>query len=271
MQAPYLAAAVQMDSSTDQEANLEQATELIQQAAREGAQLVVLPELFSYLGDLAQLALKAQSMDGPVLQQMRQLAIEHQLVLCAGTLAIASTSDPHKVHNRSVLFGPHGQVLSTYDKIHCFDIRLPQVSVVESDYVCAGTDVSIAATPVGQVGQAICYDLRFPELFRRLALDGMQICLLPAAFTEQTGEAHWEVLVRARAIENQSYFIAANQCGQYGSNIRCFGNSLIVDPWGNVLARGEACRAGVIYGEVDLARQREIRAQLPALTHRRLV
>lgn len=121
MQAPYLAAAVQMDSSTDRKANLQQATTLIQQAAREGARLVVLPELFSYLGDPAQLATTAQSMDGQVLQHMRKLAIEHQLVLCAGTLAIVSASDPKKVHNRSVLFGPHGQILSTYDKIHCFE------------------------------------------------------------------------------------------------------------------------------------------------------
>lgn len=226
--------------------------------------------MFPYLGSLANLKCHAETMDGPTLQKMRDLAIEHQLVLCAGSMAIASPTDPSKVFNRSVLFGPHGQVLSTYDKIHCFDINLPDVKTVESNYVQAGNQLADAATPLGHIGQAICYDLRFPEIFRRLTEDGMQICVLPAAFTDKTGQAHWEVLLRARAIENQVYVIAANQCGMYGDSILCHGNSMIVDPWGTILARGDREKPGIIFAEIDLGRQRQLRKELPALQHRRM-
>ncbi|MBA2117186.1 carbon-nitrogen hydrolase family protein [Bremerella alba] len=271
MIAPYLVAALQMDSGAEKPVNLEQAESMIADAAQAGAQLVVLPELFPYLGKVSQLRKNSESMDGNVLRTMRGLAIKHQLVLCAGSVAIAADDDPDKVINRSVLFGPYGQVLATYDKIHCFDINLPDVKVVESDYVRAGSQLSVASTSLGHIGQAICYDLRFPEIFRRLTEDGMQICVLPAAFTDKTGQAHWEVLARARAIENQIYVVAANQCGMYGDSIQCHGNSLIIDPWGKVLARGEHHQPGIIYAEIDLASQRKIRAELPALSHRRMV
>jgi len=270
MIAPYVVAALQMDSGAEKSDNLEQAESMIADAAREGAQLVVLPELFPYLGNVSQLRKNAETMDGPVLKTMRGLAIEHEIVLCAGSVAVAADNDPHKVVNRSILFGPHGQVLATYDKIHCFDIDLPDVKVVESDYVRAGSQLSVASTPLGHIGQAICYDLRFPEIFRRLTEDGMQVCVLPAAFTDKTGQAHWEVLARARAIENQVYVVAANQCGRYGDTIQCHGNSLIIDPWGKVLARGDHHQRGIIYAEIDLAAQRKIRAELPALSHRRM-
>ncbi|PQO30614.1 hypothetical protein C5Y96_14185 [Blastopirellula marina] len=270
MIAPYVVAALQMDSGAEKSVNLAQAESMIDEAAQAGAQLVVLPELFPYLGNLSELRANAETMDGKVLQTMRTLAIKHQLVLCAGSVAIAASDDPTKVVNRSILFGPHGQVLSTYDKIHCFDINLPEVKVAESDYVRAGSQLSVAATPLGHIGQAICYDLRFPEIFRRLTEDGMQICVLPAAFTDKTGQAHWEVLSRARAIENQIYVIAANQCGIYGDSVQCHGNSLIIDPWGKVLARGKHHQPGIIYAEIDLATQRKIRAELPALSHRRM-
>ncbi|MFN3152765.1 carbon-nitrogen hydrolase family protein [Bremerella sp.] len=270
MIAPYLVAALQMDSGAEKSVNLEQAESMITDAAAAGAKLVVLPELFPYLGSVSKLRENSETMDGKALQMMRGLAIQHQLVLCAGSVAIAAGDDPTKVMNRSVLFGPHGQVLATYDKIHCFDINLPDVKVVESDYVRAGSQLSVASTPLGHIGQAICYDLRFPEIFRRLTEDGMQICVLPAAFTDKTGKAHWEVLARARAIENQIYVIAANQCGLYGDSIECHGNSLIIDPWGKVLARGDNRKPGIIYAEIDLAAQRKIRAELPALSHRRM-
>lgn len=270
MIAPYVVAALQMDSGAEKSDNLAQAEAMIVEAAQAGAQLVVLPELFPYLGHLSELREHAETMDGKVLQTMRGLAIQHQLVLCAGSVAIAASDDPTKVVNRSILFGPHGQVLATYDKIHCFDINLPDVKVVESDYVRAGSHLSVAATPLGHIGQAICYDLRFPEIFRRLTEDGMQICVLPAAFTDKTGQAHWEVLARARAIENQIYVVAADQCGMYGDSIRCHGNSLIIDPWGKVLARGDHREPGIIYAEINLAAQRKIRAELPALSHRRM-
>ena len=271
MIAPYVVAALQMDSGAEKSVNLEQAESMITDAAAEGAQLVVLPELFPYLGNATKLRENSETMDGQVLQTMRGLAIRHEIVLCAGSVAIAASEDPSKVINRSVLFGPHGQVLATYDKIHCFDINLPDVKMIESDYVRAGSQLSVAATSLGHIGQAICYDLRFPEIFRRLTEDGMQVCVLPAAFTDKTGQAHWEVLARARAIENQIYVIAANQCGKYGDTIECYGNSLIIDPWGKVLARGEHRQPGIIYAEIDLAAQRKIRTELPALSHRRMV
>ncbi|WP_158262187.1 MULTISPECIES: carbon-nitrogen hydrolase family protein [Pirellulaceae] len=270
MIAPYLAAAIQLDSGTEKIANLAQAEDLIVQAATEGAKLVVLPELFPYLGNLVNLKQHAEAMDGPVFTKMRALASEHQLVLCAGSVAVASTEEPNKVLNRSVIFGPSGQVLSSYDKIHCFDINLAEVKTIESNYVKAGSQLAEASTPLGHVGQAICYDLRFPEVFRRLTENGMQICLLPAAFTDKTGQAHWEVLLRARAIENQVYVIAANQCGMYGDSIRCHGNSMIVDPWGTILARGAHETPGIIFAEIDLAKQRQLRKELPALKHRRM-
>lgn len=270
MNPPFLAAALQMDSGTDLSANLEQAESMVRQAAEEGAKLVVLPELFPYLGNLASLREHAQTIDGPVLRKMRGLAIEHQLVLCAGSVAVLSDDDPTRVFNRSVVFGPHGQTLATYDKIHCFDINLPDVQVVESNYVQAGNKLSVASTSVGRIGQAICYDLRFPELFRHLTEEGMQICLMPAAFTQKTGEAHWEVLTRARAIENQVFMIAVDQCGIYGDSIHCHGNSMIVDPWGTILAQGESAKPQIIFAEIDLAKQRKIRKDLPALAHRKL-
>ncbi|RCS56167.1 carbon-nitrogen hydrolase family protein [Bremerella cremea] len=270
MNTPYLAAAIQLDSGTDKSVNLAHAEALIVQAATQGAKLVVLPELFPYLGNLVTLKQHAETMDGPVLQKMRSLASEHGLVLCAGSMAIASTEDPSKVLNRSVIFGPHGQVLAAYDKIHCFDINLADVKTVESDFVKAGSQLVDTSTSIGHVGQAICYDLRFPEIFRRLTENGMQICLLPAAFTDKTGQAHWEVLVRARAIENQVYVIAANQCGMYGDSIRCHGNSMIVDPWGTILARADQEKPGIIFAEIDLGKQRRLRKELPALQHRRM-
>lgn len=270
MNQPFLAAALQMDSGTNPSANLEQAESMVRKAAGEGAKLVVLPELFPYLGNLASLREHAQTTDGPVMRTMRDLAVEHQLVLCAGSAAILSEQDPTRVVNRSMIFGPQGQTLATYDKIHCFDINLSDVQVVESNYVQAGSNLSIASTSLGHIGQAICYDLRFPELFRRLTEEGMQICVLPAAFTAKTGEAHWEVLLRARAIENQVFVIAADQCGMYGDSIRCHGNSMIVDPWGAILAQGDAAKPGIIFAEIDLAKQRQIRSELPALTHRKL-
>ncbi|MBI1248971.1 carbon-nitrogen hydrolase family protein [bacterium] len=271
MISPFVAAALQMNSGAEKSANLAQAEAMIAEAASQGARLVVLPELFPFLGKVSQLRENAESMDGKVLRRMRELAIEHQLVLCAGSMAFPAEGDPLKVVNRSIIFGPHGQTLATYDKIHCFDINLPEVHVVESDYVRPGSHLSVASTPLGHIGQAICYDLRFPEIFRRLTVDGMQICVLPSAFTAKTGQAHWEVLVRARAIENQIYIVAANQCGVYADSIPCFGNSLIVDPWGKILARGDCQTPGVVSAEIDLAYQRKIRTELPALTHRQMI
>lgn len=267
---PYVVAALQMDSGAEKSANLEQAESMIVDAAEQGAKLIVLPELFPFLGKVSQLRENAESMDGPILKRMRELAIQHEIVLCAGSLAIADSDDPEKVINRSVLFGPLGQTLATYDKIHCFDINLPDVQVIESNYVRAGSQLSVASTPLGHVGQAICYDLRFPEIFRRLTEDGMQVCVLPAAFTDKTGQAHWEVLARARAIENQIYVIAANQCGLYADSIQCYGNSMIIDPWGKVLSRAGGREPGIVYAEIDLAAQRKIRTELPALSHRRM-
>jgi len=270
MQTRYLAAAVQMDSGTDKSANIDQAERSIREASAEGAALVVLPELFTYLGDLETLEKHADLPNGEALERMRSLAKELDLVLCTGSIAIKREDSPDQVANRSVLFGPLGQTLSSYDKIHCFDIHYGDIQVEESKFIAAGSTTSVSATSLGHIGQAICYDLRFPELFRKMSEDGMQVCCVPSAFTYRTGQAHWQILLRARAIENQAYVVAANQCGMYGKSVRCYGNSQIIDPWGEVLSSLGDDRPGIVYAEIDLERQRKIRRELPALEHRRL-
>jgi len=265
----FVAAAVQMNSNSEKDRNLDVAERMIETAVEKGAQLVVLPELFSFLGELPKIHEAAEAMNGPTVKRLTQIAQTNQITLCAGSIAIAD-SNTGNVLNRSILFGPMGQILETYDKIHCFDIKLPDVEVVESAYITHGSQLQVTATPIGHVGQAICYDLRFPELFRGLTQSGMQTCVMPSAFTQKTGAAHWEVLARARAIENQIFLVAPNQCGLYGNSIKCYGNSMIVDPWGKILAKADSSNPEVIVAEIDLEFQREVRRTLPCLNHRRL-
>lgn len=264
----YRAAAVQMSSGEDVAANLASATHGVEQAAAAGARLVVLPEMFACLGRVEAIVASAETIPGPTSDALCQLARRLQIILVAGSFAERSPR-PDKVYNTSLLMGPDGAILASYRKIHLFDVDLPgQVSLTESSWIVPGDATATVATPLGCIGQAICYDLRFPELFRELADAGADVICVPAAFTLPTGRDHWEVLARARAIENQAFVVAANQFGRHTPQLTTYGRSMIVDPWGTPLAVA-ADGVGIAMAEIDLARMQEIRRRLPALDHRR--
>ena len=265
----YLAAAIQMNAGPDKAANLERAERLVRLGAARGANLVALPEVFNWRGKRNDQAAAAETLDGQSLTLMSRLARELQIHIVAGSITEHVAGDS-RCYNTSALIGPDGRQLVVYRKIHLFDVDLPgRVTVRESDAKLAGADVVTAATPLGAIGLSICYDLRFPELYRRLAFAGAQILSVPSAFTFPTGEAHWEPLIRARAIENQAYVIAPAQFGPNIYGYSDYGNSMIVDPWGRVLARA-ADQEGVVVAPIDLEYQERVRRELPALKHARL-
>jgi deaminated glutathione amidase len=265
----HLVAAIQMATSSDKSANLEKAENLIRLAAARGAKLVGLPEVFNWRGKRPEEAAAAESLDGVTLTLMAGLARELEIYLLAGS--ITEDAPGHtKRYNTSVLFGPDGERLAVYRKIHLFDVDLPgRVTIKESDAKIPGSEVVTAATSLGPVGLSVCYDLRFPELFRRLVFSGARILTIPSAFTFPTGEAHWEVLIRARAIENQCYVVAPAQFGPNVHGFSDYGNSMIVDPWGRVLARAGDSE-GVVIAPIDMAYLERVRRELPSLTHARL-
>ena len=216
-------AVIQMNARIDKEANLATAERLLRAAALEKPQLVVLPELFNAFGDLSAVVQQAEPIPGPTSNLLSAWAKELGVVLCAGSVCEQSSA-PGRGYNTSLLFDYDGALLARYRKMHLFDVELPgQVSVCESRWMQAGEDVVMTATRLGNIGQAICYDVRFPELFRRLAQCGAEIVCVPAAFTATTGPAHWEVLLRARAIENQCYVLAANQYGAHDAKQASYG------------------------------------------------
>jgi predicted amidohydrolase len=264
----YLAAAVQMHADLDKGRNLEIAKRLVTEAASRGAALVVLPEYFNALGHLAEMVRQAEPIPGPTSTAMSRLAAECSVTLVAGTICEAGAT-PERAYNTSLVFDPTGREVARYRKMHLFDVDLPgQVTFAESRWIAPGECSSAVRLALGCVGQAVCYDLRFPELFRRLADEGMDVLAFPSAFAAPTGAAHWEILLRARAIENQCYVVAADQFGQHTTNLVTYGHSMIIDPWGIPLASlddGE----GIVLAEIDLARLAEIRRQLPALAHRK--
>ena len=264
-----LAAAIQMSAGRDKAANLERAERLIRIAAARGADLAVLPEVFNWRGKRSEEAAEVEALDGPTLSLMARIAGELKLHLVAGSITERGP-DQDRSYNTSVLFGPDGKRIAVYRKIHLFDVDLPgRVSFKESDGKLSGQEVVCADTALGKIGLSVCYDLRFPELYRLLAHDGARIVTVPSAFTFHTGEAHWEVLLRARAIEDQVYVVAS---GQFGPNVHGFsdyGNSMIVDPWGRVLARA-ADQEGVIVAPLDLDYLERVRRELPSLRHARL-
>ena len=263
----FRAAVIQLNSQLNRDQNIKHATEAIHHAADDGAQLVVLPELFNGLAHLSQVVRQAEPLSGPTLQAMSDLARDRRIYLCAGSIC-EQVPDDSRCFNTSLLFDPSGQQIAVYRKIHLFDIELDDVTYFESQFMRAGKPCSPVQTSLAPIGQAICYDLRFPELFRDLVGRGAQLLLLPAAFTHKTGEAHWDVLLRARAIENQCFVLAANQCGRHGESLTTYGHSQIIDPWGNVLAAAEATPA-VVVADIDLSQLDRQRAQLPCLEHRR--
>jgi predicted amidohydrolase len=262
------AAAIQLNSTDDRDRNLATADKLVRAAVRDGAELVVLPERWSLLGTVEQLAAGAEPLDGPAIAWARATARELAIELVAGSIA-ERRAGRERIANTSVHVGPDGEIRAVYRKLHLFDVEVGGTVYRESAGAEPGEEIvtSALAGDVG-LGMAICYDLRFPELFRILALRGALVVTLPAAFTLATTRDHWEALLRARAIENQSFMVAPNQIGVSPPGNRCGGRSLIVDPWGLVLATAPDAECHVV-ADLDFERQREIRASLPSLAHRR--
>jgi len=261
------AAAIQLNSTGDRARNRASAELLVRAAAADGAAFVVLPEKWNVLGTPEQLAAGAEPLDGPSTTWARELARELRVDLVAGS--IVELREDGRRFNTSVHVGPDGEPKAVYRKLHLFDVEVAGVVYRESDGEDPGEEIVTTALADGtEVGMAICYDLRFPELFRILTLNGARVLVLPSAFTLATTRDHWEVLLRARAIENQCYVVAANQIGEHAPGKSSGGRSLIADPWGTVLATAPDAE-GCALAELDLARQDAIRARLPALAHRR--
>lgn len=264
-------ALVQMTSTDDVAANLLAASRLVEEAATRGAKLIALPENFAFLRREGRPIACAQGLDGEILGCLRDLARRLQIRILGGSFPEAMPND-ERVFNTSVLISPAGEIEAVYRKIHLFDVDLGASGggvYRESAVVAPGREVVVAQTPDAVIGLSVCYDLRFPELYRELAARGAQILAVPSAFTRETGKDHWEVLLRARAIENQAFVIAPAQCGRHSESRASHGRSLIVDPWGLVLAQGgdQPC---VVLADCDLGELARIRASLPALKHRRL-
>jgi predicted amidohydrolase len=265
-----VAAAVQMTSAAEVEANLEAAERLVTQAAERGASLVGLPENFAFLRSEGFPVPEAQDLDGPWVTRMGELARRLRITLLLGSLPERIDGE-RKIHNTSVLLGPDGRRLATYRKIHLFDIDLPGMEhLKESRAVAPGREVVVADSPCGRLGLSICYDIRFPELYRAQSRQGARVLAVPSAFTERTGRDHWELLLRARAVENLAYVFAPAQVGLHGSGRASWGHAMIVGPWGDVLAEVTQPRTGLAVAELDFDVQDRIRRELPALDHRKL-
>lgn len=262
-------AAVQLNSQDDKPRNVQRALELIERAADEGAELIVLPEYVTYLGRRSGYADAAEPVPGPVTEQFAASARRRGVYLLAGSL-LERSAVAGRYYNTSLLFDPQGELVAKYRKIHLFDLDLgPETNGYrESAMILPGEEIVTAPLGGRRIGLTTCYDLRFPELYRLLALDGAEVITVPAAFTLETGRDHWELLLRARAVENQVYVIAAAQVGSYPPGQRCYGRSMIVDPWGTVLAQAPD-EETVVLATLDFARLRRIRAMLPTLTNRR--
>ena len=264
-----LAAVVQMTSTAEVERNLAAAEALVERAAARGATFIGLPENFAFLRSEGQPVPEPQDLDGAWITRMAGLARRLGVTLLLGSLPERVPGDT-RVRNTSVLLGPDGVALAAYRKIHLFDIDLPGMEhLKESKAVVPGDEIVVASTTFGPVGLSICYDIRFPELYRELSRRGARVLCVPSAFTERTGKAHWEVLLRARAIENLAYVFAPAQVGHHGGGRASHGQALIVDPWGAVIAQvpdGE----GIALAELDFERLERLRRELPALQHVRL-
>jgi deaminated glutathione amidase len=262
------AAAIQLNSTDDADRNLATADRLVRDAAARGAELVVLPEKWSVLGTGEHLAAGAQPLDGPAIRWARGIARELGLDLIAGSI-VERVPGREKTSNTSVHVGPDGEVKATYRKLHMFDVEVDGVQYAESAHEDPGDEVIITELADGtKLGMTVCYDVRFPELYRLLSARGAQTISVPSAFTLATTRDHWEVLLRARAIENQSFVVAPNQIGPHPGGYRSGGRSMIVDPWGLVLAGAPDAETAIV-ADLDADNLREVRRRLPALSHRR--
>jgi deaminated glutathione amidase len=267
------AAAVQLNSNEDKDRNLEAADRLTRAAAADGAELVVLPEKFNVIGSHEDYIRGAETLEGRTVGWARDVARELGIDLVAGSIP-ERREGREKLSNTSVHVGPDGELRGVYRKIHMFDVEVGGQVYLESEAEEAGDEIVLSETAAGlPLGLTVCYDLRFPELYRILAVRGARVISLPAAFTKFTGQAHWEILIRARAIENQAFVVAADQIGPIPQGRETFGGSLIVDPWGDVLARAADAVDGpvgesFVAADLDLERQEEVREKLPSLANR---
>jgi len=262
----FKVAAVQMASGPNVAGNISEARRLIAKAVEQGARLVVLPEFFAIMGmsDQDKVKVREQPGQGPIQAFLSETARKHKIWLVGGSIPLVAKS-PDKVLNSCLVYDESGAQVARYDKIHLFNMDLGNENYDEARTIEPGSQVVMVDSPFGRIGLAVCYDLRFPELFR--SMKNVDIIVMPSAFTETTGKVHWEVLVRARAIENLAYVIAAAQGGYHVNGRETHGNSMIVDPWGRVqdrLPRG----SGVAMGEINPSYQASLRKSLPALTHR---
>jgi len=259
-------AAIQMVSGPRVADNLQVAGRLIEDAVAQGAQLLALPEYFPIIGatDADRVRAREDFGSGPIQEWLAATAQRHGIWIFAGSLPLTATS-PDKMRNSTLVFNPAGVCVERYDKVHLFGFRKGEESYDEAAFIEPGNDLVAVDTPFGRVALSICYDLRFPELYR--ALGTVDLILVPAAFTDTTGRAHWEILLRARAIENQCYLLAVGQGGKHENGRMTHGNSMIVDPWGEILDR-KMKGPGVVIADLDHARIAEIRESLPALAHR---
>jgi len=265
-------AAIQMASGPNINSNLIEAGRLIGEAVAAGARLVVLPENFAFMGSLDEdiLALAERDGDGPIQKFLSQQAVAHGIWLVGGTLPMQGSDDTH-IRSACLIFNDKGERVARYDKIHLFDVHIDasNESHNESETTEAGDEVVVVETPFGRMGVAICYDLRFPELFRHMLDAGMQFIAIPSAFTAITGKAHWEALTRARAIENLCFVIAADQGGFHINGRETHGDSMIIDPWGQVLDRSPS-GAGFIIADLDQEQVDKVRKNFPATEHRKM-
>jgi len=264
-------AAIQMASSPHVNANLKIAERLVKEAVDAGAKLVALPENFALMGhhESDKITIKEPEGMGPIQDFLANIAKKYAIWVVGGTIPIA-TDDPNKVRASCLVFDDQGRRVARYDKVHLFDVDVPESNEAyrESNSIEAGKNPLVIDTPFGKLGVAVCYDLRFPEFFRKMSKQGMELLVIPSAFTEKTGAAHWELLLRARAVENLCYVIAPNQGGIHENGRRTFGHSMIIDPWGVVLDCYKT-GGGYVLADIDHDRLAKVRNTFPALTHRR--
>lgn len=269
----FKCAALQMNSSADLSDNLRRCADLIEQAVNQGARLLVLPETFAFMGKSikAQSDIAEQPGKGKIQDFLAEQAALHQVYLVGGTVPILIEEEA-RVYATCSLYNDQGECIADYRKIHLFDVDLPEKneSYRESSVFKSGGEAVVAHTPLGCIGLAVCYDLRFPELFRLLVTEGAEIIAFPSAFTKHTGEAHWQLLLRARAVENQVWVIGANQVGIHANGRSTYGHSAIVEPWGRVVAAAVSDSEQAIIAEIDRAQQVQLRQSFPCLAHRNI-
>lgn len=258
---------VQMNSGADKDANIAAALDAIDEAAEAGARLIVLPEVWTYLGPDSGNADAAETIPGPLSRVLAERARQHGIYLHIGSM-FERIEDDSRISNTSLVFDPEGEMIAQYRKIHLFDVDLEaDSSYKESATIAAGDEIVTFELDGTKVGLAICYDLRFPEIFRILALEGAEVVILPAAFTLATGKDHWEILIRARAIENGIFMVATGQVGKHPPGLSCYGRSMVVDPWGLVIAQAPD-RPATLHATIEMDDVARVRRQIPSLANR---